>query len=592
MHTTIELALSEPPSPRQSLRKSVVLRPDAANEAQPHLGEVKGGQDNPPDMPSAVSPPENGVSPSVEPARVVTTEQQVAEIATAEPSGFRQHDAAVPHDNPGSGEAEREMRFLAFVSTPDHPLGEAGREGIWDAGREAWLSNFVVIIDEDVTIEDDFERQRVFRGRLFRAGQDVPFQIAAKDFADNNKLKAALFETGGPEIVIDSSKISDLRSAVSIISTQKHRIPERRVTKNFGWNADRTAFLVPGGAITAQGFAKAGTHPAAEVDLSEEELARYLALRPLDGDELVRLKRHVVEDLLACQDKSVTYPLLAAAALAVLMPFAAGMGCPALWLTGLSGTGKSFIAMLMANFFGAFPPGAVGRFATWSATPNYLQRQGYFFRNALFLIDDFKPEVIRPREVVRLLQTYADGTARGRLKPNSRTNVSRPIRGLLVSTGEDILQQHASVLARTIVVRVPQGSKDLARGRRCLEECHHYSGVMGDFIRWLLAEKRTASFAPRVDSWRQRYYSDVAGQQNDLRIACNLALLAGAFELIAEYLGDVWGNWQKEANGSPRKTCSPCGTRCSARCASNRPVKSSWRRWPSRYNSARSRSRD
>src|SRR5205085_2825568 len=100
-----------------------------------------------------------------------------------------------------------------------------------------------------------------------------------------------------------------------------------------------------------------------------------------------------------------------------------------------------------------------GRFVTWSATPNYIQRQGYFFKDALYLVDDFKPEVIPPYQVVRILQTYADNTARGRLKADATTNVSRPIRGLLVCTGEDVPEHNASAVARSIVVAVPQAKK-------------------------------------------------------------------------------------------------------------------------------------
>jgi hypothetical protein len=537
MHTTSELALSTPPSPLQSPRKPVVLRP-AASEVQLPPGTAQGGQANPPDMPSAVSPPEGGDSPSVEPARVVTT---------AEPPGFPQRHAAVPHHNPGSGEAERKMRFRAFVSTTDRPPGEAGREGIWDAERGVWLSNFVVVIEEDVTIEDDFERQRIFRGRLLRAGRDVPFEISAKGFADNHKFQAALFEIGGPEVVIDGRNMNDLRSAVSMISTQKHCILKRRVTKNFGWNADRSTFLVPGGAITAEGFAKAGPQQEVVVDIAREELARFLDLVPLANDELLRVKQHIVEDLLRCQATCVTYPLLAATALAPLLPFAEGMARPALWLTGMTGSGKSFAAKLFANFFGSFPLGSAGRFATWTSTVGYIQRQGFFFNNALFVVDDFKPEFIPQRDGVRLLQTYADDSARGRLKPNATSNRTRPIRGLLVSTGEDILQYHASALARCVVVPVPQGTKDVVRGNRCVTECRSYSGVMADFLHWLLVERRTETFAERVKAWQRRFFSDVAGLQNDLRIAGNFALLAAAFDLIAEYLGDVWPAWKEEA---------------------------------------------
>jgi hypothetical protein len=164
----------------------------------------------------------------------------------------------------------------------------------------------------------------------------------------------------------------------------------------------------------------------------------------------------------------------------------------------------------------------------------------------MFLVDDYKPEVIQHYSIVRILQTYADGTARGRLKSDATANVSRPIRGLLVCTGEDVPEHSASAMARSLVIKVPQREKDLLRGNRCVAECRHYSGVMADFIRWLIANNRTNVFADRVTALQQRFYADVAGQQNDSRVATNLALLGAAFEQMAEYLSDVWPDWEAE----------------------------------------------
>src|SRR5262249_50782595 len=199
---------------------------------------------------------------------------------------------------------------------------------------------------------------------------------------------------------------------------------------------------------------------------------------------------------LTLHDSIVTHTLLGATAAALLYPFAKGAGRFALWLVGRTGAGKSFVAKLFSNFFGNFPVSSAP-FTTWSATPNYVQRQGYFFKDALYLVDDYKPEVVQPYQVVRVLQTYADNTARGRLKADATANGLRPIRGLLVCTGEDVPEHNASAVARSVIVRVPQQAKNVRAGTRCLAECQNYSGVMADFIRWLLAEGRTKLFLVR-----------------------------------------------------------------------------------------------
>src|SRR5262249_11241693 len=153
---------------------------------------------------------------------------------------------------------------------------------------------------------------------------------------------------------------------------------------------------------------------------------------------------------------------------ALLHRFAGDANRFALWMTGLTGSGKSFLAQLFMNFFGRFRPSS-GSFVTWSSTGNYVQRQGFFFKDPRYLGDGYKPDVVYHGQVVRILQTYADSTGRGRLKSDATTNTTRPIRGLLLSTGEDIPEHSASALARSLVIEVPQGEKDVARGQRCLE---------------------------------------------------------------------------------------------------------------------------
>ena len=147
---------------------------------------------------------------------------------------------------------------------------------------------------------------------------------------------------------------------------------------------------------------------------------------------------------------------------------------------------------------------------------------------------------------MRLLQNYADGTGRGRLSADSNMREVLPIRGLLVSTGEDFPMHSPSGLARSVIVNVPN-QKDFARARRCQEKCPLYRGLMADFIAHLIREQKKGSSPERVDHWYQYYHAQIAGRQNDARIAGNHSLLAAAFEQFAAFLGDVWPEWETEA---------------------------------------------
>src|SRR5262249_54369901 len=124
---------------------------------------------------------------------------------------------------------------------------------------------------------------------------------------------------------------------------------------------------------------------------------------------------------------------------------------------------------------------------------------------------------------------------------------TRPIRGLLVSTGEDVPEHSASAVARSVIIEVPQLAKDLSRGQRCARECKHYSAVTADFVGWFLAEGRAEGFGPRVGNLQRFYVRDVSGQQNAERIASNFALLAAGFLEMARYFADVWPAWRRDA---------------------------------------------
>ena len=432
------------------------------------------------------------------------------------------------------------------VAVVEGPLEPEGLEmpqgiGIRDVVNDRVLTNFVLILEEDIAVQDDMQSWREFSGTLTSASGKSPFRIKAGDYADNAKLKAALFSAGGCGLIIYCN-MDELRRAISTISGN---VSGRKLTTNFGWTADKKAYLSPDVIIRQDGIEVLDDKADLRVDLGAEVPACYLGLKKLEEDELLGVKQHIVTDLLGLNDPLVTHTLLGAVASAVLYPFAQGAGRFALWLVGLTGSGKSFTAKLFANFFGYFPLESAS-FTTWSATGNFIQRQGYFFKDATYLVDDYKPELVKyPQEVVRVLQAYADNTARGRLRSDATANVMRPIRGLLVCTGEDIPEHHASAVARSVIVKLPQQAKNLVAGSRCKAEYQNYSGVMADFIRWLLNEGRRDGFTQRFNQLQERYYNDVAGQQNDIRVATNLALLGAAFEKFAEYLGDVWDGWQE-----------------------------------------------
>jgi hypothetical protein len=445
----------------------------------------------------------------------------------------------------GGGNAGPCPLYYVVPAPGEDPPADPELEGMYKlVGRQPQLTNFAARILADVSVHDDFEPTRRFEGETVLRGVVRSFRINAKDYANGRELEAVLCEAAGAKARF-LCKPTDLRSAISALST-----PEpKAVTTSIGWNAAGDAFLVPSGRITAAGLTPYENGDI-RVDLSGEDRAACLDLKCLDPVALAAVKAHVAEDFLQLHDRRVMYALAGTVAAALLARFAEGVRRFALWLEGPSGAGKSFAAQLAQNFFGKFSMTGEDQMATWTSTVNFLQRHGFFFKDAIYLVDDYKPEYVTPFQAIRLIQNYADGTARGRLRVDATANMTRPIRGFLVVTGEDILEQSSSVMARCIRVPVPYRrcelrAADLERGRRCLQHYHNYPGVTADFIRHLLSHGRIQRFGDEVRCRQDFFNALIQGQPNGLRIAGNFALLAAAFAEMAAYMQDVWPAWQQ-----------------------------------------------
>jgi hypothetical protein len=423
------------------------------------------------------------------------------------------------------------------------PGDEGPGEGIYRLvrGELRQLTNFQARFIEDFQVLDEGGTTRKFRIETIQGGSTHAFELSAADFTDHRKLKAALVDSVGAGAQFPGP-LAEVERAISATSDPRRRV----VTTAHGWDEAGVRYLTTNGHVDREGFHAHADGTDARLDLGVEPFARGLGLRDPLGVDLPGLRRHVAEDLLALQHPRVMLALLGQAALAVLERFAGDTQRASLWLVGPSGVGKSLAAKLVANFFGDFALVGDQGFVSWVSTPNHIEKTGHFFKDALYLVDDYKPELILGQGPVRVLQAYADGAGRGRLRRDASAAPTYTIRGLLVVTGEDLYEQAPSALARTIVVEAPFHEKDAARARRCRDRRREYPALMADFIAWTLRTGVAASFADRVERFRGDYLEGVDDQANGMRVAGNLARLAAATEAFAEYL-DQDGAWPGRA---------------------------------------------
>ncbi len=232
------------------------------------------------------------------------------------------------------------------------------------------------------------------------------------------------------------------------------------------------------------------------------------------------------------------YPLvghIALAAFASLIGELTGKEKVALHLQGSSGCGKTFLGLLAISFFGRFD----GSVPSWSTTHNAAEVEGYWFRDALFLLDDFKAAFVPQETIVRVLQGYADGHGRLRLKSNSHLQDCRYIRGLLLSTGEDFVSDVESFTGRTICLQV-EPEKNEEGGKRCWEMRHAYPMFLPGLIQMVLSRPGWKEwFKTFVDKKIVELAEETRGLSNGLRIASNWALNALGFHLFLSYLAKL-----------------------------------------------------
>ena len=148
--------------------------------------------------------------------------------------------------------------------------------------------------------------------------------------------------------------------------------------------------------------------------------------------------------------------------LPIIQPFGEeGQNRPIYFLRGGTGKGKSFLLLNMQNFFGNFTEPV-----SWTSTPNSIQRLGYFFKDCMYLVDDYKQDNITKvgeKAARALMQNYADMTGRSRLRSDATMQKTYHIRGGLMISGEDLVSGEASNLARMVIVEYESDKVDLEK---------------------------------------------------------------------------------------------------------------------------------
>lgn len=305
------------------------------------------------------------------------------------------------------------------------------------------LADFAAKIEEEVIADDGHDRTRVFKisGEL-AGGHGLPtIEVDASDFHKMEWVatlwgaRASMRARRWQYVAEGIQKLSEPKVSVKYV--------------HFGWRdlEGKRAFLLPGGAITQEGCIDL------EVD-APGKLSRF-SLTPYDPESpLTDLLWSL--SILDAGPLSVTVPGL----LAVYMAPLVDMLGPTfvMWLHGPSGNAKSTFASLLQSHYGDFTYKTLPE--TWASTVNAIEATLWRAKDVLLTVDNFvPPQSSREQQdhvskAVRLIQSYGDGTSRGRLDSNAEERAARPPRCMPLATAEILPPENISTLGRIHVVGV------------------------------------------------------------------------------------------------------------------------------------------
>ena len=426
---------------------------------------------------------------------------------------------------------------LSPADTDDNISYRATKKGlVWlkptkDGDVPISLTNFTAKIVADVTYDDGVEIIHTFEIEASINTIIKRFTVTASRF---NAMSWAVENLGAQAIIYPGFTIKDnARAAVQMLSKG---IAARRIYAHTGWRSicGQWFYLHANGAIGGNG-------PVTGIETLLNENLKYYSLPiPPAGTALHESIRACLRILDLAPDFLI-WPLFC-------MPWRAVLGqCSfSCHLAGHTGTGKTELASLIQRHFGP-EMHAKNLPASWSSTANALEGLAFTAKDTLLTIDDFAPngttyDVQRVhREADRIIRAQGNHSSRQRMRSDSSLRPSKPPRGLILSTGEDV-PQGQSLRARLWVLEMSSGDLKWKKLTLCQQDATNglYAQAMAGFIQWLspqmdefLKEKRNKLIELRQKATRSNQH------RRTPEIAAEVALGLKYFLEFAKKVGAI-----------------------------------------------------
>lgn len=404
------------------------------------------------------------------------------------------------------------------------------------------LANFIVDITDKIVRDNGIEQKVILNGQLVKGDETYSFEMPSKDYGHVEKLKAEVYNVAGNEGVF-CENWNHLQNAINKFT----KANTTYIKEIFGYTSDNgdenSMYISPSVIVDADGPRQ---NQEIIVDLSKSERGQFLDLSLLEDEkEYKKLTKHINDDLLNLTSFGIMHSLLGHTFAPIMEPWLYKFDRTRyiLFIRGDSGEGKSFIAQSMQHFYG---PNFLD-YESWKSTSNRIENAGFHFKDAVYLVDDWKiANITNYRGALSILQSYADRSSRGRLTKDAELKKSKAILGTLLVTGEDLPEGQSSVMARLIPLRYSQPKKNLTAGQNVLAERNKYSAVTARYIHHILTypDKETVFHDFQVKT-HEEFYKYLIGKHNDVRIARNMSLLYTSYYFFSEWF---WPKKEAKSN--------------------------------------------
>lgn len=408
------------------------------------------------------------------------------------------------------------------------------------AGEAVELSNFVAEILADVKTDDGAECARSYTVQATLGGRSCTFDIPAKEFAACGWVDEHIGARA--KVTAGQSMKAHLVNAIKTCSDPREELHYSHT----GWRkiAGTMGYLYAGGVLSQVSQIEEQqkkdltqlclfTNTALEAALQPSllELSQVSQVSQEINKSSVRLTTPLSKYVLSNNQEDLQRAIRASLRFTDLAPdnvtmplYASLMRAPlgeinfAAHLAGQSGWGKSEMAALLQQHYGAAMtadklPGS------WESTENSLEMLLFQAKDALVVIDDFKPKGPKSDQdrlhakADRIFRQIGNGAARGRLTSDLEQRAERRPRCLLLSTGEDI-PRGQSLKARGVILLLEECITSGAPAKKLTEAQRDarsglYAQAMAGYIQWL---------APRIETLQDRLVDLIADERDSLGV--------------------------------------------------------------------------